>query len=76
MTTALSRLFAVQHDEFAGRSRAADLLLHSQKNSFQSSVVNVLQNTAEGGLAGSRGQAWPMPMSAEKSRKRFNQSGP
>jgi hypothetical protein len=54
MTSAVSRLFAVQNDELVRWSRPADLFLHLQENFFQSIVVNVLHETAEGGLAGSR----------------------
>jgi hypothetical protein len=58
----MTRLFALQHDEFAGRSRAADLFLHSPENFFQSLVVHVLPETAEGGLAGIRVDSPLLPL--------------
>lgn len=43
MATAVPRRFAVQHDEFFGRSGAADLGLHLQENLFQGRGVKVRQ---------------------------------
>jgi len=54
MASAVPRLLAIQNDEFVRRSRPADLFLYPQENFFQSIVVHVLHETAEGGLAGSR----------------------
>ena len=65
MTTALPRFLAVQHDEFLGRSRAAQLSLDLEKDLFQFIAIDVLHHPAKGRLTG-RGITFGLASNAQR----------
>ena len=52
MAAALPGLFAVQHDQFVGRGRTANLFLGLQEDLSQGVVGDVFHQAAKGGLTG------------------------